>query len=55
MHEVFNMGLGFVCVVAPGDADQALELLAGHHPGAAVVGHVTSEAGVVTREGKRQE
>jgi len=49
MHEVFNMGLGFVCVVAAGHAEQAVELLGRHHPGAAIVGQVTEHAGVVTR------
>jgi phosphoribosylformylglycinamidine cyclo-ligase len=50
MHEVFNMGLGFVCVVAEGDAERAVELLGRHHAGAAIVGRVTDAAGVVTRE-----
>ena len=51
MHEVFNMGLGFVCVV-PGDAaDAAIELLAAHHPGTARIGSVTDRAGSVVRRG----
>jgi phosphoribosylformylglycinamidine cyclo-ligase len=53
LHEVFNMGCGF-CVVTPaGDAEAAVELLARHHPGTAVIGHATGAAGVVelTREG----
>ena len=49
MHEVFNMGLGFVCVVGAPEADSASELLAAHHPGARRIGWVTDEAGVVTR------
>jgi phosphoribosylformylglycinamidine cyclo-ligase len=49
MHEVFNMGLGFVCVVAAGDADAALELLERRHPGAARIGTVGGEAGTVNR------
>ena len=49
MHEVFNMGLGFVCVVPAADADAAVELLAGHHPGARVIGTVTDRAGEVTQ------
>ena len=49
MHAVFNMGLGFVCIVAAADADAAVELLAGHHPGAAAIGTVTSRSGVVSR------
>jgi phosphoribosylformylglycinamidine cyclo-ligase len=49
MHEVFNMGLGFVCVVAERDADAALAMLAAHHPGAARIGTVTDAAGTVSR------
>ncbi len=40
MYEVFNMGLGFVCVVADEDAGAAAELLAAHHPGTRRVGTV---------------
>jgi len=47
LHEVFNMGCGFCCVVPAADAAAAVELLARHHPGAAVVGAVTPNAGVV--------
>jgi len=47
MWQVFNMGTGFCCVVARGDAEQALAALRSRHPGAAVVGEVTDEAGVV--------
>jgi phosphoribosylformylglycinamidine cyclo-ligase len=49
MHEVFNMGCGFCCVVRAGDADDALELLRRHHSGAATIGKATSEAGRVSR------
>ncbi|MDQ3728520.1 MAG: phosphoribosylformylglycinamidine cyclo-ligase [Actinomycetota bacterium] len=49
MHEVFNMGLGFVCVVPAADADAAVELLASHHPGTQAIGEVTDRAGEVTR------
>jgi phosphoribosylformylglycinamidine cyclo-ligase len=49
MHEVFNMGLGFVCVVPERDAGDAVALLAAHHPGARRIGAVTADAGVVTR------
>ena len=38
MHEVFNMGCGFCCVVAAGDADAALELLRGRYPAAKQIG-----------------
>ena len=47
MHEVFNMGCGFCCVVPAGDADAAVALLCERHPGTAVVGEVTDRAGVV--------
>jgi phosphoribosylformylglycinamidine cyclo-ligase len=49
MYEVFNMGLGFVCVVPDADADASVALLAKHHPGTQRVGAVTAEAGVVDR------
>jgi len=38
MHEVFNMGCGFCCVVPEADSGTALELLRGHHPGARAIG-----------------
>ena len=47
MWEVFNMGCGFCVMVDPAQADAALSLLARHHPGAAVIGHVTDEPGTV--------
>jgi phosphoribosylformylglycinamidine cyclo-ligase len=47
MWEVFNMGCGFCCVVAEAGADAALELLGERHRGAAVIGSVTDQAGVV--------
>jgi phosphoribosylformylglycinamidine cyclo-ligase len=49
MHEVFNMGLGFVCVVPDAAADAAAGLLAERHPGTRRIGRVTAEAGAVTR------
>ncbi|MDX6668049.1 MAG: phosphoribosylformylglycinamidine cyclo-ligase [Solirubrobacteraceae bacterium] len=51
MHQVFNMGCGFCCVVDPADADAAIALLARHHPGAARIGRVTDAAGTVTLPG----
>jgi phosphoribosylformylglycinamidine cyclo-ligase len=45
MWEVFNMGCGFVAMVAAPDAEAAAELLAAHHPGARVIGHVSDLAG----------
>src|SRR5919199_1041406 len=41
MWEVFNMGCGFCVVVPEEHADAAVELLAKHHRGAAVIGSVT--------------
>jgi phosphoribosylformylglycinamidine cyclo-ligase len=49
MHEVFNMGCGFCCVVAAEDLDAALELVRRHYPGAQRIGRVTDRAGDVTR------
>ena len=47
MWEVFNMGCGFCCVVPPEQAEAAVELLEGHHRGAAVIGEATESAGLV--------
>jgi len=49
MYEVFNMGCGFVCVVAAADGPAALELLRGHYPAARTIGTVTDRDGVVER------
>ena len=49
MHEVFNMGLGFVCVVAGAQRDAAVALLEAHHPGTRAIGTVTSESGTIKR------
>ncbi|MGZ5360064.1 MAG: phosphoribosylformylglycinamidine cyclo-ligase [Solirubrobacterales bacterium] len=49
MHEVFNMGCGFCCLVAAADEQAALELLRGHYEAASTIGRVTTEAGVVRR------
>ena len=38
MHEVFNMGCGFCCIVAAGDEGAALELLRGRYGGAKRIG-----------------
>ena len=53
MHQVFNMGCGFCCVVPAPDADDAVALLSERHPGAAVIGEVTDRAGVVELERQR--
>ena len=47
MWEVFNMGCGFVAIVPAEHADAAVELLAGFHPGTAVIGQITDDAGVI--------
>jgi phosphoribosylformylglycinamidine cyclo-ligase len=47
MWGVFNMGAGFIAVVPAAAADDAVALLAGHHPGAARIGTVTADAGRV--------
>jgi phosphoribosylformylglycinamidine cyclo-ligase len=38
MHDVFNMGCGFCCIVAAGEDDSALGLLRPHYPGAKRIG-----------------
>jgi phosphoribosylformylglycinamidine cyclo-ligase len=47
LHEVFNLGCGFCCVVPDAGAAAAVELLSAHHPGTAVIGEVTDRDGVV--------
>ncbi|HEV2724396.1 MAG TPA: AIR synthase-related protein, partial [Thermoleophilaceae bacterium] len=47
MHEVFNMGCGFCCVVPTRHADAAVEILSEHHAGATVIGHAIERPGVV--------
>jgi phosphoribosylformylglycinamidine cyclo-ligase len=49
--EVFNMGCGFVAVVADADADAATARLAAHHPGARRIGTVTGEPGGLSAPG----
>jgi phosphoribosylformylglycinamidine cyclo-ligase len=41
MHDVFNMGCGFCCVVAAEHEGEALDLLRSHYPGAKRVGRAT--------------
>ncbi len=48
MWEVFNMGCGFCVMVAAASAERAVSLLAAHHPGTAVIGRVSSQAGVIS-------
>jgi len=38
MHEVFNMGCGFCCIVSTADEKAALDLLRRHYPGAQRIG-----------------
>jgi phosphoribosylformylglycinamidine cyclo-ligase len=48
LQQVFNMGCGF-CVVVPAEqADEAIAITAARHPGAAVIGSATADAGVVS-------
>jgi phosphoribosylformylglycinamidine cyclo-ligase len=49
MHEVFNMGCGFACVVAAGDEAAALAALRDHYPGAKRIGRATDRAAAVER------
>jgi phosphoribosylformylglycinamidine cyclo-ligase len=45
MHRVFNLGCGFCSVVPAASVEDAVGLLAAHHPGAARIGTVSAEAG----------
>ncbi|HZA89850.1 MAG TPA: phosphoribosylformylglycinamidine cyclo-ligase [Solirubrobacterales bacterium] len=49
MHDVFNMGCGFCCVVAAPDEGSALELLRRHYPGAKRIGRATGQPGELRR------
>jgi phosphoribosylformylglycinamidine cyclo-ligase len=49
MHEVFNMGCGFCCVVAVEDEQAALEVLRSRYPVARRIGRATAESGVRRR------
>jgi phosphoribosylformylglycinamidine cyclo-ligase len=51
MWDVFNMGCGFVAVVAAADAQRAVRLLSAHHPGSARIGTVTDRVGFIERSG----
>lgn len=51
MWEVFNMGCGFVATVPQAQAAEAVAILAAHHPGTAVIGKVTADAGAATVRG----
>jgi phosphoribosylformylglycinamidine cyclo-ligase len=47
MHQVFNMGTGFCCIVSAADAEGALALLRKHYPEAQRIGETTAETGTV--------
>jgi len=49
MHEVFNMGCGFCCVVADRDEDAALELLRRWYPQAGRIGRATDRTRGIAR------
>jgi phosphoribosylformylglycinamidine cyclo-ligase len=51
MWEVFNMGCGFVAIVPEAQAQAAADVLAKHHPGAAIIGRVTDQTGTATVRG----
>lgn len=44
-YDTFNMGCGFVAVVPAARAEEALLRIADQHPGSAVIGRVTADAG----------
>jgi len=48
MWEVFNMGCGFCAIVPNHRADAAVALLARRHPGAAVIGRLSDQTGLLT-------
>ena len=48
MHDVFNMGCGFVCVVPADGAADAVAVLERRHPGTRPIGRVTGDAGTVS-------
>jgi phosphoribosylformylglycinamidine cyclo-ligase len=45
---VFNMGCGFCAIVPNHRADAAVALLARRHPGAAVIGRLSDQTGLLT-------
>jgi phosphoribosylformylglycinamidine cyclo-ligase len=49
MHEVFNMGCGFCCIVAAADESAATELLRRHYPDARRIGVATGGSGLKHR------
>jgi phosphoribosylformylglycinamidine cyclo-ligase len=51
MWDIFNMGCGFVALVAEDRCDDAVALLGARHPGTARVGSVTGDGGRVVAPG----
>ena len=51
MHQVFNMGCGFCCIVPEDDESGAVELLGEHHPGSRRIGSVQPGDHRVVRAG----
>ena len=49
MHDVFNMGCGFCCVVSADDENEALGLLRSHHPNARRIGRATDRTSGIAR------
>jgi phosphoribosylformylglycinamidine cyclo-ligase len=49
MHEVFNMGCGFCCVVSAADEAAALDVLRAHYPEAKRIGRAAETGGTVRR------
>jgi phosphoribosylformylglycinamidine cyclo-ligase len=49
MHEVFNMGCGFCCVVAAADSEAALDLLRRHYPEAKRIGSAVEGPAAIRR------
>jgi phosphoribosylformylglycinamidine cyclo-ligase len=49
MHDVFNMGCGFCCVIAADDQNTALDVLRTRYPDAKRIGQATADAGEVVR------
>jgi phosphoribosylformylglycinamidine cyclo-ligase len=49
MMRTFNMGIGFIVVVAPGDQDKTMTALKGAGYGAFPIGHVEKGEGLSVR------
>jgi len=50
-RQVFNMGVGFVAIVAAADAPAAAALLGERHPGARTIGRVSADVGAIALPG----